>query len=172
MENRKQTPASRIALGGMTAALTVVIMSMGGLIPVATYVCPVIGMIVLRIVLMLCGRKVAWAWYGAVSILTLLMSPDKEAGFVFLFLGFYPILKPWFDSRKLPLLWKAAFFNADVGILYWILLHLMGMAELQQEFGGMGRALILSLLALGNLTFFLLDMLLGGKRLRGKRNGG
>ena len=36
----KHTPAANIALGGVLAALAVVVMSMGTLIPVATYVCP------------------------------------------------------------------------------------------------------------------------------------
>ena len=33
--------SKQIALGGVMAALAVTIMSLGGLIPVATYVCPV-----------------------------------------------------------------------------------------------------------------------------------
>ena len=69
----KRTPASRIALGGVLAALAVVIMSMGTLIPVATYVCPVLCCMLLQFVLLSCGRRIAWAWYGAVAILSLLV---------------------------------------------------------------------------------------------------
>ena len=36
MWNRKQTPASSMALGGVLAAASVVIMGLGGLIPIAT----------------------------------------------------------------------------------------------------------------------------------------
>ena len=80
------------------AALAVVIMSLGTLIPVATFVCPVLCMLILQLVLKLCGSRIAWAWYGAVAILSLLMAPDKEAAAVFLFLGYYPVVKPRMDS--------------------------------------------------------------------------
>ena len=99
MWNRKSTPASNMALGGVLAAVCVVMMGLGGMIPIATYVCPVAVMLVEQIVLKICGRKIAWAWYGAVAILSLLICPDKEAAFVFLFLGFYPILKIRFDKK-------------------------------------------------------------------------
>ena len=90
----KRTPAGQIALGGILAALAVVLMNMGTLIPVATYVCPMLCMLLLQLVLKICGSRIAWAWYGAVAILSLLMAPDKEAAVVFLALGYYPILKP------------------------------------------------------------------------------
>ena len=79
----KPTPASGIALGGVLAALAVVIMSMGTLIPVATYVCPMLSALILQLVLKTCGRRIAWGWYAVVSILSLLMAPDKEAAAVF-----------------------------------------------------------------------------------------
>ena len=74
----KPTPAYSIALGGVLAALAVVIMGMGTLIPVATYACPMICMLLLHLVLKLCGRRIAWAWYGAVSILSLLQIPNTD----------------------------------------------------------------------------------------------
>ena len=70
-------------MGGVFAALAVVIMNLGGLIPMATYVCPTLCMVILSFVHMACGRRIAWSWYAAVSILSLLMSPDKEAAAVF-----------------------------------------------------------------------------------------
>ena len=80
--------ARQIALGGVMAALAVTIMSMGGLIPVATYVCPMLCALLLQTVLVLCGRRVAWCWYAVVSVLAVLMGPDKEAALVFVFLGY------------------------------------------------------------------------------------
>ena len=69
------------------AALAVVIMCMGGLIPVSTFVCPMLCMFLLSVVLKSCGQRLAWAWYGAVAILGTLLGPDKEATAVFVFLG-------------------------------------------------------------------------------------
>ena len=159
----KRTPAANIALGGILAALAVIIMSMGTLIPIATYVCPMLCCLMLQLVLKICGGRIAWAWYGAVSLLSLLMAPDKEAAAVFLAIGYYPIVKPRLDRRKGKWLWKGLFFNAVILILYWLLMHIFGFDQLAAEFADMGMILTAVMLLLGNVTFFLLDKLLEKK---------
>ena len=159
----KRTPAANIALGGILAALAVIIMSMGTLIPIATYVCPMLCCLMLQLVLKICGGRIAWAWYGAVSLLSLLMAPDKEAAAVFLALGYYPIVKTRLDRRKGKWLWKGLFFNAVILILYWLLMHIFGFDQLAAEFADMGMILTAVMLLLGNVTFFLLDKLLEKK---------
>ena len=156
----KRTPASNIALGGVLAALAVVIMSMGTLIPIATYVCPMLSALILQLVQKICGNRIAWGWYGAVSILSLLMAPDKEAAAVFLALGYYPILKPNFDALNRSWFWKLLFFNAVTLSAYWLMMHLLGFDQLAAEFSEMGILLTGVMLVLGNVTFFLLDKLL------------
>lgn len=159
----KRTPAANMALGGVLGALAVVIMCLGTLIPVGTYACPMVCAMVLQMVLKTCGSRIAWAWYGAVALLGLLLAPDKEAAAVFVFLGYYPIVKPKLDRKKLPWLWKGLLFNASVLALYWLLLRLFGMEQLVSEFRELGAAMTAVLLILGNVTFFLLDKLLGMK---------
>jgi len=159
----KRTPAANIALGGVLAALAVVIMSMGTLLPVATYVCPMLCAILLQLILKICGQRIAWAWYGAVSILSLMMAPDKEAAAVFLALGNYPILKPKFDGKTGKTLWKLLYFNAVILLTYWLLMHLFGFDQLAAEFAESGIILTVLMLVLGNVTFFLLDKLLERK---------
>ena len=156
-----------VAFGGIMAAVAIVIMCMGGLIPIATYVCPVSCMLVLQKVLNRCGSRIAWAWYGAVAILSMLLAPDKEAAAVFLFLGYYPILKPWMDRRRGKWLLKAIFFNAVILTMYWLLIQIFGMAQLAAEFTELGVALTVVTLLMGNVTFFLVDAILERKlRLR------
>ena len=152
--------ARKIAFGGMMAALAVVIMSLGGLIPVATFVCPVLCMMILAFVLKMCGSRIAWAWYGAVSILSVLLGPDKEAAAVFVFLGFYPILKPWLDGKKLGLFLKLLLFNAAILLMYGVLIRLFGMEQIATEYKEMGMIMTGIMLVLGNVTFFLLDKVL------------
>ena len=148
-----------IALGGVMAALAVTVMSLGGMIPVATYVVPMLCMLTLQFVLKSCGKRIAWAWYGAVTILGLLLCPDKEAAAVFAALGYYPIVKPKLDAGKLSWLWKGLFFNAVILLLYQLLIRFFGMDQLAEDFTG--RWMVLILLEMGNLVFFLMDMLLG-----------
>ena len=118
-------------------------------------------MILLRFVAQFCGRKIGWAWYGAVAILSILLGPDKEAAAVFLFLGYYPILKPKLDSMKLSFLWKLLLFNAAISCMYYLLIHLFGMAQIMEDYASMGTALTVVTLLLGNVTFYLLDLVLG-----------
>ena len=149
-----------MALGGMLAALAVVMMSLGTVIPVATYVCPMLCALLLQGVLKTCGSRVAWAWYGAVALLSVLLAPDKEAAGVFVFLGYYPIVKPALDRKKGKWLWKGLLFNGSVCLLYFLLLRLLGLKQLTQEWSDMSVGMLAVLLILGNVTFFLLDRLL------------
>ena len=153
-----------IALGGMMAALAVVIMCLGGLIPVATCVCPMMCMLLLQLVLKMCGSRIAWAWYGAVAFLSLLLGPDKEAAAVFVFLGYYPIATPRLDQMKLGPVLKLALFNLVILLMYWVLIHLFGMEAIATEYEELGTVMTIIMLILGNVTFFLLDKVLG-KRL-------
>ena len=157
-----------MAFGGVMAALALVIMCMGGLIPVATYVCPVLCMMILLLVLKNCGSRIGWAWYGAVAILSLLMAPDKEAAAVFVFLGYYPILKPWLDRRKGKWILKALLFNVVILIMYWLLINLFGMGDIAAEFTELGMVMTVVMLLMGNVTFILVDVVLG-RKLRFKR---
>lgn len=149
-----------MALGGIMAALAVVIMCMGGLIPVATFICPMACMMLLVVVIARCGNRVAWAWYGAVAILSVLLGPDKEAAAVFVFLGYYPILKPKMDKLPLKWLWKLIYFNAAILLMYWLLLNVFGMAQVVDEFAEMGAVMTAATLVMGNFTFVMLDRLL------------
>ena len=158
-----RSKAYPIALGGMLAAAAVVLMSIGTIIPVATYAAPVLCMVLGRTVLKICGKRIAWAWYGAVAILSLLLAPDKEAAAVYLVLGYYPVVKPKLDRMRVSWLWKGLLFNGSILALYWVLLQIIGMQQLLSDFEGMSIFLYAILLILGNVTFFMLDRLLGMK---------
>ena len=157
-----------MAFGGLMAALAVVLMCLGTLIPIATYVCPMLCCLVLKLVAQVCGNRIAWAWFGAVALLSLLLAPDKEAAAVFCAIGYYPIVKPGLDRRKLSWLWKTLLFNVSILLLYWLLLKVIGMEQLVSELREAGVVLTLLTLALGNVTFFLLDRLLEKNILRRK----
>lgn len=152
--------AKKTAIGGILAALALVIMSIGGLIPVATYVCPLLCMVLGCFVLRLCGRRYGWTWYAAVSVLSLLLGPDKEAVAVYIFLGYYPMIKHALDRWTFGFLFKLLYFNVVVIALYGVLVFIFGLTDLYSEFqtaGILGGAVML---ALGNITFILTDKLL------------
>ena len=137
----RNNQASAIALGGVMAALAVVFLCLT-VIPVATFVCPALCMLLLRIVARQCGRRIGWAWYGAVAILGVLLAPV-------------------FDQWKPSWLWKGLYFNAAIAVLYTLLLKVFGMDQLAQDYAELGVALTAVMMVLANITFFMLDRLLG-----------
>ena len=156
----KKTPAAMIAFGGMMAAVAVVIMNLIGIIPVATFVCPMLCMMILTLVIRFCGKRIGWAWYGAVAILSALLAPDKEAAAIFVFLGYYPLIKPKLDTMKSGVLLKFVFFNGVILLMYWVLINLFGLAQIAQEYRKLGLIMTVITLITGNLIFFMLDRIL------------
>ena len=148
------------AICGIFAGVAVTIMCLGGLIPIATYVTPMLCIMIGQIILTGCGKRFAWTWYIAVSILSLLLAPDKEAAFLFSILGSYPCLKQIFEKSKLAMLWKLLYFNGSLCLLYCVLCSVLGLAELQNEYTELGTIGLIIFLLLGNITFLLVDRIL------------
>ena len=156
----------------MLAAVAMVIMCLGGTIPLATFICPMLCMLIQYIVLRFCGRRIAWAWFAAVAVLSVLVGPDKEAALVFCFLGYYPVLKPWLEKSRLHWLWKALLFNGVIALIYGFLLRILGLDTVAQEYETLGIAGLIICLLLGSVTFILFDRLLTvlSKRKFGKKS--
>lgn len=152
--------AKKIAMCGVFAALAVVIMCICGLIPLATYVSPVLVMIIGCIIMKLVGKKYAWTWYIAVAFLSLLLSADKESAAIYLALGCYPYLKEVFEKSKLQYIWKLIYFNCVILCVYWLLIYVIGLQQVMKDFQGIGAIGIAVFLILGNAVFFMLDRIL------------
>ena len=156
----RNNQAKSIATGGMLAALAMVVMCLGGLIPIATYVCSMLCALVLQFVLRLCGKRIAWAWYMAVAVLGLLLAPDKEAAVIFVFLGYYPLIKPRLDALPLSWLFKLLFFNLMILASYGVLIYVLGLTAVLEEFAALGTVMTVVTLLMGNVVWFLLDLVL------------
>lgn len=161
----------RIALGGLLAAVAIVVMCLGGMIPVATFVCPALCILLCSTVYHFCGQRIAWAWYVAVTILALLLGLDKEAAATFGFLGYYPILKSWFERTKLRWVLKLLFFNCVILAMYGLLIYIFGMDQIISEYTELGWIGLTVILFLGNVTFVLLDRLLTIFARKGTKHG-
>ena len=156
------TKTKQIALGGILAALAVVLLTLGGVIPVGTYVAPMLASLPLIVLLTELPRGLCLGWYAVVAILGATLCPDKETAFVFVFLGWYPVARPTLDRLpRLPrIAAKLLVFNLAVAALYALLILVFRLEALVNEAKETGLALLLSLLAMGNGTFLLYDLLL------------
>ena len=155
--------STQVALGGLCAALCLLMMFMTGLIPFSTYVFPAFAGIVLIAVREENGVKTAMLVYVATSLLALLVVPDREAVMLFIMLlGYYPMLKP--RVERLPKLLaypvKLVLFNGVVVAFYYVMLYLFGVPDLLEGWGDFGRYTILVILAMVNFTLLMYDYLL------------
>lgn len=149
--------ARSLALCGVLAALAVTLLALGGVIPGMVFCAPILAMAVLLPVLEELGPRAAGTVYAAAAILGLLLVPDRETAFVFLFFGWYPILRPKIaalPSRPLRLLARLAVCNTAALTLYGLVLRLMGLtADLLESVWYLN----VLLLAGGNVVFLLTD---------------
>ena len=148
-----------LALCGVLAALAAALLCLGGVIPGAVFCAPILAMSVLLPVLEELGPKAAGTAYAAVSILSLLLSPNRETALVYAFFGWYPILRPRINhlpSRLLRMAAKLAVCNVAVFLLYRLLGTLLGLTEEMTS-----PLLAAGLVALANFTFLMADLALG-----------
>ena len=167
----------KMALTGMLCALAVVIMMLGGFIPLATFCCPALAGLMLIPVFVECGEKTAWAAWAAVAMLGLMLCPDKEAALLFVFIGYYPILRWRLEQiRRAPvrLLAKLGVFNLAVVAMYALCIFVFRLEQVLSDYREMGLMLTAACLLIGNVTLLLYDRLLGVltrlyvERLRGR----
>ena len=152
-----------VAFCGMAAGLSIVIMLLGGVIPVATYAVPMLCGLLLLPILMEFGQAAAWATFFATAALALLLDFDKEAAFFYLFIGYYPIVKWRLDRIKgkiRQLLAKLLLFTAAMAVLYALLSLVFPLAEMTREFQEMGLWMTVLFVILYDFCMLLYDRLL------------
>jgi len=150
-----------IALCGVLTSLAVVLLMLGGVIPAAVLCAPILAMIVLLPVLEELGPRAAWTSYAAAALLALLLAADRETAFVYVFFGWYPILRPKIaalPSRPLRVLARLAVCNTAVFLLYGVVLRFLGLTADLLEAAWVFNVL---LLLMGNAAFLLVDLVLG-----------
>ncbi|MGN0629279.1 MAG: hypothetical protein ACI4IW_06595 [Oscillospiraceae bacterium] len=156
--------SQQVALCGVVAALCTVLLFMTGMFPFSTYALPALAGLLMVTVAVETGPSWAFTLYAAVSILSFLMTPDKEAMLMFImFFGHYPITKFQLEKIKpklLSALLKLLCFNACIVAAYFIIIYLFQMQEVLSEFGEFGKYSVYILLALGNLLFVTYDFAL------------
>ena len=167
MKNDAKTtysPVFPVAFCSLMAALGVVLMMTGGLIPVMTYCSPLLAGVLLIPVLRECGTKWAWMVWVVTAALSMILSADKEAAFFYLFVGYYPILKPGFDRirpKALGFAAKLLFFAAAVALMYGLILTVLGLDIGMEELEELGRIAWIGFYLLLLLSMMIYDVALG-----------
>ncbi len=154
----------RVALGGIVAALCLTVMVLTGVVPALYIAAPMVAGMLMIILAEEVSEGWGWLTYLAVSLLTLLMNPDKEAALMFiLFFGYYPLLRPRMQRirpRWLRMLLKLLLYNAFLVADFWVTVYVLGLPTFEDTLPWMYAGLI----AVSNLIFLAYDRLLGNIR--------
>ena len=160
----KLRKSMQIALCGLLGAIMVVTMLLGSIFPLTTILCPAIAGLFFIPVVRECGLSSTLILYITVSILSLLLIPDKEAALLYvLLLGPYPLVRPLFNRipfQPIQILVKLVFCNILVAVVYALLLFIIAPAAFVSEFSAYTTATLLVLLGMTNLAFLLYDLCL------------
>lgn len=159
-DTRKAT--ARVAFCGLITALGAALMLLGGVMVIATYAAPLVASALLLPVLIEYRSGPAWLVWLATALLSLILGADKEAAFFYLFIGYYPILKPALEKRPKPVrtALKGALFAASIAALYTFLCLVLHLDAVTAELSELGTAMEIGFFALLLLCLFLYDRLL------------
>ena len=115
-------------------------MLLTGLIPMAEFALPAMAGVFLMPLVVESGYKPAWMAFGAVSLLSAILAPNKECALYYIaLLGFYPIVKSLIDRIKSGAVrWVIKFlvFNvsaAAIGLSAMFVFSFPGYKEMLEE---------------------------------------
>lgn len=152
----------KTALCGVFGALSIVVMLMGSIIPLATYMCPAIAAFLILPVVAEYGEKTGFTLYAAVSLLSMIVIAEKE--FVLMYVcvfGLFSVFKFRADRIKPKFLQytiKAVYALITTAAVYALLLLVFPNPALSGEFGDMSIGLMTAFFVLFVITFLLYDL--------------
>lgn len=149
-----------VALGGIIAALSTLIMLFAAIFPIAELALPALAGVLLIAAVFEIGEGWAFLIFAAVSILSLIMPSNKDAAIYYIFfLGHYPVLKSYLErinNKYLKWAAKLAIFNICSVAAVFVIIKISGMPD---DFAKHGFALVTTVLAVAlNVTFVVYDV--------------
>ena len=154
--------SSKCAIGGIVAAVSLVMMISVAIIPFLTYALPAVAGLFIVFIVIEIDKKWAFGVYCTVAILGMLLVPDKEVAVMYLaFFGYYPILKSLIEAKVPTVLgWitKVLTFVSTMVVSYYLMIKLMGVTiDETEDFGMMAYPI---LLGMGTFAFVMYDIAL------------
>lgn len=159
-----QSLSYRIALGGILASLCLVCMFMTGVFPMFYLILPMAASGLISIMAIETNSHWGFMTYIAVGLLSIFITPNKDAAIVFLiFFGYYPLVRPLVYRLKpkiLSFLLCLGIFNGAVMLFFWTAVYLFGAEKLLESLGDFGKYGGLVMLGIANLMFLSYDYIM------------
>lgn len=160
--NKRKILSFKVALGGVIAALSLLLMILAGVTSTLVYAIPMITGVLLMMLVVEFGQGFATMIYIAISILSLLILGNKEAAVMYVaFFGYYPILKSILEKHIRGFVcWivKYLIFNVSMISSYFIVTKVFMISF--EDVEAFGKYALLLLLLAGNVLFVLYDIVL------------
>ncbi len=161
MNNRKEF-SFKVALGGVIAALSLLLMLVAGVTTSLVYAIPMITGAFLMVLVIEFGAGFAGLEYLAISIISMLLLGNKEAAIMYVaFFGYYPIIKSFIEKHSKKFIgWiiKYAIFNVSMIVAYFVVSKIFMITF--DDLEGFGKFAMPVLLFVGNILFVLYDIML------------
>ena len=159
-----RSKAAKIALCGVVSALSVVLMLLTGIVPIATIALPALAGCLTIAVVAETNIRYGFAVYCVVSVLAILLTPDREAIlFYILFFGYYPTLYGvLMRIKKKPLRVLAKFGVFNLAMVLEGVLAVWFLQIPLSEMEAFGKWSIPIMAVLLNLVFVMYDYAMNG----------
>lgn len=155
----------KVALGGVMTSLCLALMFLTSVFPLLSMAIPIYAGAILVIVAVEISSPWAFFTYGAAALLSVFITPDKEAAILFItFFGYYPILRRVLEKKmKFIPKWivKLVIFNIAITVSFFLIINVFGVYNLFDEFGFLGEHMKLILYIFADGVFILYDITLG-----------
>lgn len=157
----KMKNSLKIAFCGITTALSILFMFLGGVIYLFSYIMPMLAGVLMIMVKKTFGTSSAVLTYVSTSLLSFILVADKECMLMYvMFFGFYPILKCYLEKIKnkpVRFIVKSVIFNLLMLLVQVILFYVFGIPFFENE-GGI--ALMVLFVVMLNILFIVYDFML------------
>ena len=158
-----QSLSYHIALGGIIAALCIACMFLTGVFPMFYLILPMLASAFIYIMVLETSGYWGFLTYLSVGLLSIFVTPNKDASLAFLFFfGYFPLLRHLMERFRwkfVGFLLRLAVFNAAVLAFFWVSVYVLGMKELLESLGDYGKYGGWILLGIANVMFFCLSLI-------------
>lgn len=156
----------RVALGGVVSSLSIICMFLTSIFPAMYLALPMIAGGLLMVVVAEVNLSWAFLTYGSISLLSIFVTPDKEAALIFImFFGHYPILKQVIEKigkRVVQVAFKLLAYNVCIVLNFYLTVYILGYDQILEDIVSWGKYGLYILLGISNLVFLVYDYTLSG----------
>lgn len=151
----------KIAFCGITTALSILFMFLGGVVSLFAYIMPMLAGVLMIMVKRTFGTSSAVMTYISTSLLSFILVADKECMMMYvMFFGFYPILKFYLEKigrKPVRFVVKLIIFDVLMLLSQIALFYVFKIPFFEND---EGKALVILFVIMLNILFIVYDIML------------